>query len=1236
MKDIMLLPHNEVGYNKLTTCLETNQVATINHATGTGKSFIILKYSYAHKDKRILYLAPTYPIIDQIKYEHTKELGIDINEFKQFDTMIYRSLLDLDMEELASKYDIIILDEYHRCGSLKWGSKVKKLKEIICNKYPDKKIIGTTATEIRYLDKERNMKDILFDGVEASRLTLADAILQGILPVPYYVNYDMEIFEEIASLRKKVNNFLSNKKNKEKILNELNYIEGVFRKNLFENVSIQQLIKDEGKYLVFSSDKERLKIDKQRIESIFDYKKYDEYVIHSDFKHEQNLQELSRFRNASTDKLSILYSIDILSEGVHVKDVYALFMCRKTTSPIKYFQQIGRLLSYSQRKEQVVVFDLVNNLKHHRIIYKLYEDVTSRAAELIESDPVNKQHYLDILNKFKIVDEASILYGRLDDLKKSLTKSNLIESILNEAANTLDNNTNLSVIELYNLKLDIKKYCEYITIDLFERFKKHNDILNIRFFELDSKVLEENFNGFRHLHDYKYKKYKVIVEQLKDFIYENDRFPSLFSTDEEELELAKNVALNYNKFRVGQKELVKKFLDNSTTFEKLYYGVSISFDSINFEELYEDIEYAISLRIPIKEFIVSELKVKSMYTNDKKIIKLIDRIKEYNSLVSIEIAKENTCKFDISSYFDSVSGEKTKEMYKAIEQLEELSKEESMDKIAEDIYNRTIDFIRINERMPKYINPYTHSVCDNEEENELYFSLIILNDMLEEKGYKKKIKFTLCECRNTNKLQVIQRVIEFMKLNNNELPYINSSDYVEKLLAQDFERIKNKLTRECNDIISPYLKLFMDNKKSFFDRIRRFDFSEYDEIVNSDSLKRFSSYLLPEESRLLMFYNNMYKIFNYMKSNNMELPKLDYSVNNEQVMMNFYNDLVKNNSEILNEVLGNFQDTKVYSEEKMEVIIEKEDKKTTNTEVMQKIITDSRVSEKIVKEKKKSDDIEKTIDKEYLDSLNDDDFIKYIINFKKEGIFNTKEKRKVNVNRFFNILSEYIKNNNYMMPTYNSKGVKGFFLAQIHSDLKELYSLEQKNILILYEEKFKINKAKAFNDYFEFVKNNHRLPSTEIEEEKVLVDSIESFYQTYTMSEKNTINILKSIEKVTSFIKSNNYELPYNNKQNGSEAEIFKMYNSLKKLFGSKEQMIFDEFKEQFEKSKIAFIDKYMQFITDNKRYPTLIQPEEHRLVDSYNRWLPYLNADEKKRLRSIKASQYKTMEKIYEMSIKK
>ena len=46
-EDIKLFPHNEVAYKKLVASLDEYPLSFIEHATGTGKSFIILKYLYA-------------------------------------------------------------------------------------------------------------------------------------------------------------------------------------------------------------------------------------------------------------------------------------------------------------------------------------------------------------------------------------------------------------------------------------------------------------------------------------------------------------------------------------------------------------------------------------------------------------------------------------------------------------------------------------------------------------------------------------------------------------------------------------------------------------------------------------------------------------------------------------------------------------------------------------------------------------------------------------------------------------------------------------------------------------------------------------------------------------------------------------------------------------------------------------------------------------------------------------
>ena len=70
----------------------------------------------------------------------------------------------------------IILDEYHRAGAQEWSAALHKLLAA-CQQV---KLLGLSATNIRYLDNQRNMADELFDGNVASEMTLGEAIVRGI------------------------------------------------------------------------------------------------------------------------------------------------------------------------------------------------------------------------------------------------------------------------------------------------------------------------------------------------------------------------------------------------------------------------------------------------------------------------------------------------------------------------------------------------------------------------------------------------------------------------------------------------------------------------------------------------------------------------------------------------------------------------------------------------------------------------------------------------------------------------------------------------------------------------------------------------------------------------------------------------------------------------------------------------------------------------------------------------
>lgn len=192
---IELFAHNYTTYEQIKALWsETDHVAVVQ-ATGTGKSFLIAKVLADFFDKRKVVLAPSNYILDQ---QQGKVPWLSDTT----DYTTYAKLGWMSVEEIAAlQYDLIVLDEFHRCGADVWGAGVQAL----LNSHPNAKVLGTSATPVRYLDNARDMAKELFDGVVAVDLSLAEAIVRRILPSPTYISTLYTIDEEIGRLLFDVN-----------------------------------------------------------------------------------------------------------------------------------------------------------------------------------------------------------------------------------------------------------------------------------------------------------------------------------------------------------------------------------------------------------------------------------------------------------------------------------------------------------------------------------------------------------------------------------------------------------------------------------------------------------------------------------------------------------------------------------------------------------------------------------------------------------------------------------------------------------------------------------------------------------------------------------------------------------------------------------------------------------------------------------------------------------------------
>lgn len=436
-KDIELFSHNETAYQALTNGLIDYPLAFLEHATGTGKSFILLKYLYKHqRQKRILFISMHEEMFGQLFDEQMTTLGISKNDFYKFDTMIYANLLKQNPQKLVEEYDCIVFDEAHHCGAEKWSEVILELKELILQ-HKDKVMIGATATSIRYLDNFMDVSEVFFNGHTVSRLPVSYAILNNLLPAALYVNPASACQEYLYKVKKKLSNLPVNEeiKNIQVLLDNLN--QKIDKENSVNNTLKKYGVKPGEKYIVFCKNIADLNRKKNEAISWFkDIGPIQTFAAHSGQKKHKNKEEIKEF-SKKRPEISLMFAVDIFNEGFHIKGVDGVFMFRKTKSPIIYFQQIGRALSFSVRKKQIKIFDFVNNIAENDVIYELYKEIIAEAKRLIEEHPENKELYEEILDRFQIIDNTSTI---LDELKQ-------IEKFINENY-VIKNNLELAIMKL--------------------------------------------------------------------------------------------------------------------------------------------------------------------------------------------------------------------------------------------------------------------------------------------------------------------------------------------------------------------------------------------------------------------------------------------------------------------------------------------------------------------------------------------------------------------------------------------------------------------------------------------------------------------------------------------------------------------------------------------------------------------------------------------------------------------
>jgi len=405
---ISLFPHNQKAYEAAKQMLRECGKAAIIHPTGTGKSFIGFKFCEDNPQSNVSWLSPSaYIFGTQIENIKKATNGWTPNNVT-FHT--YQKLLLMDDNEISElKPDLIILDEFHRCGAEMWGAGVSRLLD----RFPSIPVLGLSATSIRYLDNQRDMADELFEGNIASELTLGEAVVRGILKAPKYILTAYSYQEDLKRYEKRLHTIQN-----QAVFDKATAYLKALRRSLemaegLDAVFAKHMTSTGGKYIVFCANLQHMKEMISLAPVWFSKVDSSAHIYKAYSSDPETSKAFADFKADDSTHLKLLYCIDMLNEGVHVDDIDGVILLRPTVSPIVYKQQIGRTMSAGNTKE-VSVFDVVMNINNLYSVGSIQEEMDTAVGYYIshgEDGKIVKKH-------FEIFDElldCRSLFSRLEE-----------------------------------------------------------------------------------------------------------------------------------------------------------------------------------------------------------------------------------------------------------------------------------------------------------------------------------------------------------------------------------------------------------------------------------------------------------------------------------------------------------------------------------------------------------------------------------------------------------------------------------------------------------------------------------------------------------------------------------------------------------------------------------------------------------------------------------------------------
>ncbi len=436
---IELYQHNREAYRAVRKMLAEKGLAAVVHPTGTGKSFIAFKLCEDEPDKTICWLSPSEYIF-KTQLENLKHIsGYEPQNIKFYTYAKLMLMSDVELAEI--KPEIAVYDEFHRVGAEMWSQGVERFRRM----YPTIPLLGLTATSVRYLDSQRDMGEEVFLGNIASEMTLGEAIVRGILPAPKYVTTVFRYQNELTRLQEQVEHIrgeglrAANERYLEALRRALEKADGL------DKVFAKHIPDPGGKYILFCSSYDHIQELRSYTNEWFSKVNPDIHTYLAYSADPETSKAFAAFKADDSGALKLLYCINMLNEGVHVKGISGVILFRPTVSPTIYKQQIGRALTAGDSATPLII-DVVNN----------FEGLCSIDSIKEEMELVVQQYRLEgrgdeiVTERFEISEQVQDCRELFERLERSLASS--WEQYFQAASIYAAENGNLQVPAPYRTK----------------------------------------------------------------------------------------------------------------------------------------------------------------------------------------------------------------------------------------------------------------------------------------------------------------------------------------------------------------------------------------------------------------------------------------------------------------------------------------------------------------------------------------------------------------------------------------------------------------------------------------------------------------------------------------------------------------------------------------------------------------------------------------------------------------